>query len=321
MSHRSKAFEAILSNAEADLRQLLSIPETHHVLFLQGGASQQFTMVPMNFLNESSIADYVVTGAWGKKAAQAAKLYGGVTALFDGAPDKFKSVPKISTLVPSPGAKYIHFTSNETIHGVQFQEPISSSVPVICDMSSDILSRPVNFADFDLIYAGAQKNLGPAGTTVVILKDEFLKSANSPLPPMLDYATQVKAKSLYNTPTTFAIYLCGLVFKYWKAEGGLPEIQKRNAEKANALYSAIDGSNGFYIGHADVSARSQMNVAFNLDKPELTDEFIAFAAERNIVEIKGHRDVGGLRISLYNSITPEAAAIVAQAMADFRSKH
>lgn len=319
MSHRSAPFEAILAEAQADLRTLLGVPDGYRTLFLQGGASLQFAMVPMAFLREGERADYVVTGAWGQKAVESARTVGEACVAWDGSEEHFKFVP---TDVPTgTGAAYLHTTSNETIHGVQFQEDPLTDAPLVCDMSSDILSRPIDVSRYALIYAGAQKNMGPAGATLVIIADELLANHKSNLPPMLDYRVHVKNDSMYNTPTTWSIYLCGLVYKHLLATGGLEGAKTRNEEKAALLYGAIDASEGFYRGHADPSARSRMNVVFTLRDDALTNLFVKEAEAAGFDGLKGHRSVGGCRASVYNAFPVEGCRELAGFMEAFAHRH
>ncbi|HSI73441.1 MAG TPA: 3-phosphoserine/phosphohydroxythreonine transaminase [Fimbriimonas sp.] len=316
MSHRSKAYEAIIHGAEQDLRTLMGIPDNYRVLFLQGGASMQFSMVPMAFLRGGT-ADYVVTGSWGKKAVEAGNLEGKATVLWDGKAGNYSDVVALDSLGLSSDAKYLHFTSNETIQGVEYHVDPKVSIPLICDMSSDICSRPVDVSKYDLIYAGAQKNMGPAGTTLVIVNDEFLAKAPDGMHPMLDYKLQAENESMYNTPPTFGVYLVGLVTRYLLDNGGLEGALKRNREKAQVLYDAIDGSGGFFKGHAAKNARSLMNVTFTLPDEDLTKEFIKLTESQGLDGLKGHRSVGGCRASIYNAFPLEGCQALAEAMRGF----
>ncbi|MGV3615981.1 MAG: 3-phosphoserine/phosphohydroxythreonine transaminase [Fimbriimonas sp.] len=319
MSHRSAAFEGILGEAEANLRALLGVPEGYKVLFLQGGASLQFAMIPMAFLPSGRRAEYVVTGAWGQKAIESARTVGEACIAWDGAEDGYRSVPhEISS---GADAAYVHITSNETIHGVQFPSDPQTAVPLVCDMSSDILSRPVDVSRYSLIYAGAQKNMGPAGATVVIVREDLLSQHKEGLAPMLDYRVHVKNGSMYNTPTTWSIYVCGLVYRYLLDQGGLQGAQARNEAKAGLLYAAIDGSDGFYRGHAARDARSQMNVVFTLREPSLTDAFVCEAEAAGFDGLKGHRSTGGCRASVYNAFPLEGCRELAGFMEAFAHRH
>jgi phosphoserine aminotransferase len=315
MSHRSAAFEEILHSAEADLRRLMGIPENYKVLFLQGGASMQFSMIPLSFLGSG--ADYVVTGAWGKKAVEAAKMVGEVRVVWDGKGSNYNDIGELSDLSLSPEASYVHFTSNETIQGVEYHHDPETQAPLVCDMSSDILSRPVDVSKYALIYAGAQKNMGPAGATLVIVRDDFLAKAPDKNHPMLDYRLHVSNESMYNTPPTWGIFICGLVYKHLLGLGGLDAVLESNRRKAAVLYDAIDGSNGFFKGHATERSRSLMNVTFTLPSEELTDEFIKQADSRGLDGLKGHRSVGGCRASIYNAFPHEGCEALAGLMREF----
>ncbi len=315
MSHRGGPFESIIAETEKDLRALLQVPEGYQVLFLQGGASLQFSMVPMNFLPTGGFAEYAVTGSWGEKAIESGKLAGDARLVFTAKDGGYRSTP--AQIAWSPEAAYAHITSNETIQGVRFPSDPVSPVPLVCDMSSDILSRPVDVAKYALIYAGAQKNMGPAGATVVILSDEFLAKIPSGLPPMLDYRVQAKNNSLYNTPPCWSIYVMGLVFKRLLATGGLAGSQARNEAKAKLLYDAIDASGGFYTGHAEPASRSLMNVTFTLPDEDLTKRFLEEAEARKLDGLKGHRSVGGCRASIYNAFPIEGCQSLADFMAEF----
>ncbi|MHB8635858.1 MAG: 3-phosphoserine/phosphohydroxythreonine transaminase [Fimbriimonadaceae bacterium] len=316
MSHRSKPYEAIIAAAEADFRQLLGIPENYKVLFLGGGASLQFSMVPICFLRGGH-ADYVLTGSWGVKAAEAARLEGCVNVPFDGKQENYRVAPNFFELPFDPKATYVHFTSNETIQGVEFAADPSTKAPLICDMSSDILSRPVDIANYALIYAGAQKNMGPAGVAVVVIRDDMLEKTPANMHPMLDYRLQAANGSMYNTPPCFNIYVCGLVYRYLLNNGGLKAARERARAKAKLLYDAIDGSGGFFTGHAEPNSRSLMNLTFTLPTDELTKAFIKHAEERKLDGLKGHRSVGGVRASIYNAFPEEGCRLLASTMAEF----
>jgi len=305
MSHRSKAFIAIAEKAEADLIELLSIPSDYQVLFLQGGATLQFAMVPLNLLGDRQSADYVNTGAWSTKAIEEAARFCTVNVVATGESGNFTDIPAVGEWRRDPGAAYLHICSNETIGGVQFHDFPASDVPLVADMSSDILSRPVDVSRFGLIYAGAQKNIGPAGLTVVIVRKDLLGKARADSPSMLDYAVQAAAGSMSNTPPTYAWYLAGLVFEWMKAQGGLVAIAELNGRKAGKLYTALDSSN-FYRTPVGSGCRSQMNVPFTLPDAALDAVFLQGAEARGLTNLKGHRSVGGMRASLYNAV-PEAA--------------
>jgi phosphoserine aminotransferase len=305
MSHRSKEFIAIAEQAEADLRELLGVPDDYAVLFLQGGATTQFAMVPLNLLGDRQSADYVNTGAWSTKAIEEAQKFCTVNVAATAEAGNFTDIPDVGSWKLSKEAAYLHICSNETIGGVQFQEFPGASVPLVVDMSSDILSRPVDVSRFALIYAGAQKNIGPAGLTLVVVRKDLLGRARNGTPSMLDYSVHAKADSMSNTPPTYAWYLAGLVFRWLKQQGGLTGMQAINERKAAKLYAAVDGSN-FYRSPVARANRSLMNVPFTLPDPALDGPFLAGAEKRGLTNLKGHRSVGGMRASLYNAV-PEAA--------------
>ena len=321
MSHRSKEFEAVIGGAEADLRTLLGIPSNYKVLFQQGGASLQFTMLPMNLLPAGSSADYIVTGVWGKTALKEAGKIGKVRAAANTEANGFTSFPE--TLELDPKAAYLHFTSNETIHGIEyFTEPTPpTGVPLICDASSDFISHPIDVSKYGLIYAGAQKNAGPSGVTIVIVRDDLLERVPANLPVMLDYKAQAATGSMHNTPPSFSVYMVGLVFKWALKSGGLVEIEKVNRKKADLVYGAIDHSGGFYRGHAQPAARSLMNIPFRLPSEELEETFAKEAKSAGLIGLKGHRSVGGMRASIYNAVTVEGAQALVNFMAEFQRKN
>ncbi|MRR52640.1 MAG: 3-phosphoserine/phosphohydroxythreonine transaminase, partial [Rhodocyclaceae bacterium] len=308
MSHRSKEFEGIINTAEADLRELMGIPANYKVMFLQGGATLHFAMQAMNFRPAGTSADYIVTGAWSKAAVKEAVKLGATNVIFNGEADKFKRLPAASELACDPKAAYVHFCHNETIHGVEFKsEPVApTGVPLICDMSSDFVSQPVDVSKYAMIYAGAQKNADPAGVVIAIVRDDMLERVPANLPIMLDYKAMAENASLYNTPPCWSIYMCGLVFKWLKDLGGLEAIYKIDQEKANLLYNAIDKSGGFFRGHTVPEARSIMNVPFRLPNEELEDLFVKEAKKAELIGLKGHRSVGGLRASIYNAVPLES---------------
>ena len=320
ISHRSKEFEAVIQMAEADLRELLGIPANYKVMFLQGGASLQFAMLPMN-LRSTGSADYIVTGTWSKTAIKEAQKLGATRAAATTEADGFKGLPEKLDL--DPKAAYLHFTSNETIHGVEFfSEPTPpAGVPLVCDASSDFISRPIDVSKYALIYAGAQKNAGPSGVVMVIVRDDMLERTPANLPVMLDYKALAASGSLHNTPPCFAIYMVGLVLKWAKKLGGLPAIEKTNRTKADLIYKAIDGSGGFYRGHAKLEARSLMNIPFRLPSEELEDTFAKEAKSNNLIGLKGHRSVGGMRASIYNAMTVEGAQELTKFMQEFQKKN
>ncbi|GAB4547261.1 MAG: 3-phosphoserine/phosphohydroxythreonine transaminase [Anaerolineales bacterium] len=321
ISHRSKEFEAVIQTAEADLRELLGIPANYKVMFLQGGATLQFAMLAMNLRPAGASADYIVNGAWSKIALKEAKKLGAARAAANTEAEGFNSIPEKLDL--DPKAAYLHFTANETIHGVEFfSEPTPpSGVPLVCDTSSDFISRPVDVSKYAMIYAGAQKNAGPAGVTVVIIRDDMLERTPENLPVMLDYKTLAASGSLHNTPPAFSIYMVGLVFQWAKKMGGLAAIHKTNQAKANILYKTIDESGGFYRGHAKPNARSLMNVPFRLPSEELEDLFAKEAKKNNLIGLKGHRSVGGMRASIYNAVTLDATQTLVNFMQEFQKKN
>jgi phosphoserine aminotransferase len=317
MSHRGKEFMSIAEQAERDLRDLLAVPDDYKVLFLQGGASSQFAMVPMNLLRGGESADYVNTGSWSKKAIAEARKFCEVNVAVTTEPDRFTRAPAQDELQISANAAYLHYTPNETIEGVEFPYvPDSGETPLVADMSSTILSRPIDVARYGVIYAGAQKNIGPAGLTIVIVREDLIGQSISGTPAMLDYKTHADSDSMYNTPPTYAWYLAGLVFQWLKDLGGLTGMAEINRRKAEKLYAAIDGS-PFYANPVDRASRSWMNVPFTLADPALDADFLAGAKDAGLLTLKGHRSVGGMRASIYNAM-PEAGvdALIAY-MAEF----
>ena len=320
ISHRSKWFEGVLAAAEYNLRTLLDISPEYSVLFLQGGASLQFSMVPMNFLARGGpAADYVVTGAWSEKALAEAQKFGPARAAWNGKASGYVRTPSPHEPEYSPGAAYVHYTSNETIHGVEFFDvPAAGDRPLICDASSDFLSRPMDVERHALIYAGAQKNAGPAGVTIVIVHADMLERVPDGLPSLLDYRLLAREHSHYNTPPVFAVYVVGLVAR-WLLEsvGGLAKMEEINRVKAQFLYDALDSAPGFYRCHADPACRSRMNVTFRLPDEETEKAFLAEAKSRGMIELKGHRSVGGIRVSLYNAVPLEAVEAMAKLMREF----
>ena len=321
ISHRSKAFDDIHARAKAGLRELLNVPENYHILFLQGGASLQFSMIPMNLLPLGASADYIVTGSWGKKAVKEAKRAGNVNIAATTADGGFTRVPMQDELKLDGHAAYVHFTTNETIEGVEFKrEPETGNVPLIADASSDILSRPLELEKYAFIYAGAQKNMGPSGVTLVIIRDDLLQRIPENLHTMLDYRTHVEADSLYNTPNTFGIYIINLVCKWLKEKGGLSAMQRENEAKAKLLYDAINAG-GFYRGHADPDSRSMMNVTFRLPSEDLEKQFVKEATAAKLDGLKGHRSVGGLRASIYNAFPREGVEALVSFMKEFERKN
>lgn len=322
MSHRGKDYEAIQNETETLFKELLNAPNDYHVLFMGGGASAQFAITAMNFLTEGTEADYIVTGSFAAKAQEEAARIGKANVAATTKDTNFNRLPAIDEIKLSKSPVYIHMTSNNTIYGTQWQEmPEFMGIPLIADMSSDILSRPFDVSKFGLIYAGAQKNLGPAGVTVVLVSPEMLAKANQKIPVIFQYGTFAKNNSLYNTPPAFAIYIINLVLKWVKKNGGLTAMEKRNHEKANLIYDAIDHSNGFYEGHSQKEYRSTMNVTFRLPNEELESTFVSEAKKVNLVGIKGHRSVGGMRASIYNAMPLEGCKQLAELMKDFAKKN
>ncbi|HAN97283.1 MAG TPA: 3-phosphoserine/phosphohydroxythreonine transaminase [Planctomycetaceae bacterium] len=324
ISHRSKAFDAILDRTIDDLKQLLGIPAGYSVLFLQGGSRLQFSMVPMNLLRDSGrTAQYVITGTWGKSALVEAVKEGKTEVLWDGKGGNYSQLPRWSDVKVSPEAAYLHVTSNETIQGIQFHDdPTGVAAPVVSDMSSDFLSRPVDVSQYGLIYACAQKNAGPAGVTVVIIRDDLLARGAESMPGYLLYRNHAEGKSCYNTPPTFAIYAMGLIVRWLLDDiGGLGKMAEANRSKAALLYDAIDRFPAFYQGHAEKSVRSMMNVTFRLPNEELEGAFLSEAKKAGCTDLKGHRSVGGIRASIYNAMPREGVETLASLMTSFAERH
>ena len=322
ISHRSAHFDVILERAKAGLRELLEIPDNYQILFLQGGATLQFSMIPLNFLDENSTAAYIVTGTWGKKAIKEATRCGETMEIFNSDKDGFRSTPAQTDLRFSSDAEYIHYTSNETIEGVEFKYEIDGGgIPLFCDMSSNILSKPIDVSKYAMIYAGAQKNIGPSGVTVVIIRDDMLKRVPENQHTLLDYRAIAKKDSMLNTPNTWGIYIIDLVCQWLKETGGIGEMEKKNKAKAKIVYDAIDSSDGFYRGHAERSSRSLMNVTFNLPDENLEKQFAAEATEQDMNGLKGHRSVGGIRASIYNAFPAQGVETLVDFMADFMQKN
>jgi len=321
MSHRSKEFVAVAEEAEADLRTLMAIPENYKILFLQGGASSQFSAIPLNLLGENKEADYFNTGAWSKKAIAEAKRYTSVNIVASSEAENFTCVPQKSSWQLSSNAAYVHYTPNETIGGVEFSEiPDVGNVPLVADMSSTILSKPVDVNRFGVIYAGAQKNIGPAGLTVVIVREDLLGKSLPVCPAMLDYKTAADNDSMYNTPPTFAWYLAGLVFEWLLDLGGLNEMASINERKAKSLYSAVDSS-VFFSNPVAIENRSLMNVPFILANSDLDKTFLQEAEKAGLFNLKGHRSVGGMRASIYNAVPEEAVDALISFMSDFEKRY
>jgi phosphoserine aminotransferase len=320
-SHRSEEFVAIMSETEALLRRLLAIPSDYHVLLLQGGAHLQFSMVPLNLLGARFQADYVLTGVWSEKAAAEARRFCNVHVAADGAGQQHRSLPQQDELALDPSAAYVHYCSNETINGLEFSYvPATGDVPLVADMSSHFLSRPIDVSRFGLIYSGAQKNFGPAGLTVVIVRDDLVGHCSPRWPTMLDYKTHADSHSSYNTPPTYSIYIANLVLKWLDGQGGLAAIEARNMEKAALLYAAIDDS-GFYSNAVNSRDRSRMNVPFSLANGALDTAFLAEASGRGLVQLKGHRLVGGMRASIYNAMPLDGVRALVEFMRDFERRH
>ena len=322
MSHRGKEYMGIQADAEKDLRELMGIPANYKVLFLQGGASQQFAMIPMNLLRGKKSADYVNTGEWSKKAISEAKKFGAVNVVAIGADKNFSYIPAFDTWQRDPEAAYLHFTPNETIGGVEFNWlPESGAVPLVADMSSNILSRSIDVSKYGLIYAGAQKNIGPAGLVVVIVREDLIGQVLPGTPTMLDYKTHAENDSMYNTPPTYGIYIAGLVFQWLKRNGGIAQMEKTNIAKANLVYGAIDASNGFYNCPVAKSDRSRMNIPFTLKDAALDGDFLKQADARGLLQLKGHRSVGGMRASIYNAMPLAGVQALVSFMNEFAKQH
>ena len=322
ISHRSKVFDKIINEAKAEMKSLLDINDDYELLFLQGGASLQFSMVPLNLMVKNKKADYIVTGSWSKKAVKEAKRVGTVNIAASTEEGNFKRIPKQEELKLDPEADYVHFTSNNTIFGTQWhKEPEVGKVPLVCDASSDILHKKIDVKKYALIYAGAQKNMGPSGVTFVIIRKDMLERCSDSLHTMQNYKIHVENNSLYNTPNTFGIYIIGLVAKWLKALGGLDGMYKINKEKADMLYKCIDESGGFYKGHADKDSRSLMNITFNLATEELEKKLVSEATAAGFDGLKGHRSVGGLRASIYNAFPKKGVEDLVSFMKDFQKKN
>ena len=321
MSHRGKEYMSIQAQAEADLRELLAIPVNYKVLFLQGGATLQFEMIPINLLRGKPAADYVNTGEWAKKAIKEAKPFCQANVVASAEDKNFSYAPAQSTWKLSKDAAYVHYTANETIGGVEFHwVPNTGDTPLVCDMSSNILSKPVDVSKYGLIYAGAQKNIGPAGLTIVIVREDLIGHAVPTPPTMLDYKTHADNDSMFNTPPTYGIYIAGLVFQWLKKQGGLAAIEKHNIEKANLLYDFLDNSK-FFKNPVRKEDRSRMNVPFTLKDEALDEEFLKGAKARNMLQLKGHRSVGGMRASIYNAMPIAGVKALVEYMREFEAGH
>ncbi len=322
MSHRSKTYDEIIVDAEKDLRSLMNISDDYSVMFIQGGATLQFSMVALNLMPPNNKADYINTGAWSKKAIIEAKRVGEVNIAASSDDKNFNYIPKQDSFNLTPDASYVHYTSNNTIFGTEFKtEPEVGDVPLVCDASSNILSKPIDVNKYGLIYAGAQKNMGPAGAALVIVKKALLERAPDTLHTYLNYNTHASKGSMYNTPPTYTIYIMGLVYKWLLKNGGLDAMQKVNEAKAKLLYDAIDNSDGYYKGAAAIEDRSLMNVTYNLQNEELEKKFIAEATAKNFSGLKGHRSVGGIRASIYNAFPTSGVEELVQFMADFKANN
>jgi phosphoserine aminotransferase len=321
MSHRGDEFISIHANAEADLRELLNIPKNYKVLFLQGGAAAMFAMIPLNILRGKASADYVNTGQWSKKAIGDAKKYCKVNVAASSEAANFTCVPKQSEWKLDPNAAYVHVTTNETIGGVEFHwTPDTGDVPLVADASSHILSRPIDVSRYGLIYAGAQKNIGPAGLTIVIVRDDLIGHAARETPTVFDFKTQAEADSMYNTPPTYGIYMAGLVFQWLKKLGGLKKMEELNIAKSNLLYDYLDATE-FYGSPVAKDDRSRMNIPFTLKSDSLDKDFLKEADKRGLLQLKGHRSVGGMRASIYNAMPMEGVQALVEFMREFERKH
>jgi phosphoserine aminotransferase len=322
MSHRGKIFDAVIKEADADLRKLLGIDDKFAILFLQGGATLQFSMVPLNLMPPKNKADYIVTGAWAEKAVKEAKRAGTVNIAATTKSENYIRIPKQSELKLDPDASYVHFTSNNTIYGTEWRtEPEVGNVPLVCDASSDFLHKKIDMNKYGLIYAGAQKNIGPAGVTVIIIRKDLLERSSDSLHTYMNYKIHVENDSMYNTPATFGIYIAGLVFKWLLNMGGLDEMYKRNVEKANILYNAFDTSDGYYKGTTVKEDRSLMNVTYRLPNEQLEEKFIKEASAKGFSGLKGHRSVGGIRASIYNAFPKQGVEELVEFMKDFKKNN
>ncbi|OWF49622.1 phosphoserine aminotransferase-like [Mizuhopecten yessoensis] len=327
LSHRSSDFTKIINAAEKDVRDILNVPSNYKIIFQQGGGTGQFSAVPLNLmgLKEGHCADYIVTGSWSAKAAKEAEKYGKVNVV-NPKMDKYTTIPQESTFNLNPEASYVFYCANETIHGVEFQYiPETNGVPLVCDMSSNMMSRPVDISKFGVIFAGAQKNIGCAGVTVVIIREDLLGHAHPKTPITFDYKVQVGNNSLYNTAPTYNIYILGLVLQWVKCQGGVERMEQLSSMKSKSVYDVLDNSNGFYCGTIEPHCRSRMNVPFRVGGPEgdeaLEKKFLEEASKRNMISLKGHRSVGGMRASLYNALTVEEAMVLVNFMNEFREQN
>ena len=320
-SHRGPVFDAVIDEAVADCRRIGSISDDHEVLFIQGGASTQFGMIPMNFLAEDAVADYPDTGVWTNKAIKEAKIFGRVNVAFEGAKCGYDHTPSAAELSLSPDAAYLHYCSNNTIYGTRYEHPPQTSAPLVCDASSEMFARPIDVARHALVYAGAQKNLGPSGVVLVLIRKDFMAKRVRKTMSMMDYAAHAKNGSRLNTPPTFGIYMMGLVFKWILEQGGLEAIERHNEAKAKVIYDAIDGSGGFYRGVSRPECRSRMNISFRLPSEDLDQRFVTEAAAEGMDGLKGHRDAGGIRASIYNAFPKSGCETLASFMSEFASRN
>ncbi|MFD2117652.1 3-phosphoserine/phosphohydroxythreonine transaminase [Paenibacillus yanchengensis] len=322
MSHRSAAYEQVNNETEALVRKLLQVPDNYKVLFMQGGASTQFAMLPMNYLTAGKQAAYVDTGAWAGKAIKEAELIGNTVIAASSASDQYMKMPALDQLSLDSNTAYLHLTSNETIGGTQFKTfPNTGNVPLIVDMSSDILSRPLQIEQYGMIYAGAQKNLGPSGVTLVIVREDLVAASNKEIPTMFRYSTHAKSNSLYNTPPSYSVYMMKLVLEWIDEMGGVDKLAAYNEHKTNLIYNVIDNSDGYYRGCADIDSRSRMNITFRMANEELEKQFVKESEQAGFVGLKGHRDVGGLRASTYNAVPTASCEALAQFMVDFQKRN
>ncbi|MEM8594124.1 MAG: 3-phosphoserine/phosphohydroxythreonine transaminase [Pseudomonadota bacterium] len=320
MSHRSAEFVSVAEKAENDLRDLLKVPDNYSVLFVQGGASTQFASIPLNLAAADQAVDYVNTGQWSKKAIKEAQRFANVNVVASSEDTNFSTIPDVSTWNVSQGAAYLHYTPNETIGGVEFFWTPEVDAPLVADMSSTILSRPINVSDYGMIYAGAQKNIGPAGLTIVIIRNDLLERAQPSTPTMLMYKTMADNGSMYNTPPSYSIYLAGLVFEWLKEQGGLEAMAQVNQRKAEKLYAEID-ANPFYANPVEVASRSTMNVPFTLANPDLEKQFLSDSEAAGLMNLKGHRSVGGMRASIYNAVSEASVDALIEFMQSFAKQH
>ncbi len=322
ISHRSQEFGRVLEKAEAGIRSLLKLPANYRVLFMPGGATMQFSLVPMNLLQNGQSAEYVVTGAWGEKAVAEAAKFGKIDVVYSSETSGYTSIPSKDSLRFSTGSAYVHYTSNETIDGVEFPYDLDADgVPVVCDASSNILSKPIDIDKYALIYAGAQKNIGPSGVTVVIIREDLLERVPSGLPLLLDYRHFAENSSMPNTPNTWAIYMIGLVCDWLTEQGGVASIEQVNIRKAKRIYDAIDSSDGFFTGCAERNARSRMNVTFRLPSEEMNERFCVEAEAVGLNGLRGHRSVGGIRASIYNAFPEDGVRALTEFMTEFASRN